>query len=208
MSAGSSAQPETVRTSVATSISAVVSTPTTASANRKAYVADLARRVLVLRGLDDWIVKWDSAKRRAGCCNHTKKTLSFSAILVPLYSEDVLRDVVLHEVAHAICGPQAGHGNTWKAEAARLGATPKAMLPGWLPEPPAKWIGRCPSCGGEKRLHAMPRRVVSCGVCSRDFKMELIFKWEHLGRRVEPGGNYAKELARIRRRYMLREPQG
>ena len=41
-------------------------------------------------------------------------------------NEEEIRDTVLHEIAHAIAGPEAGHGPLWKATARRIGATPRA----------------------------------------------------------------------------------
>ena len=41
-------------------------------------------------------------------------------------SEEQIRDTVLHEIAHAIAGHEAGHGPLWKATARRIGATPRA----------------------------------------------------------------------------------
>ena len=38
-------------------------------------------------------------------------------------------DTILHEIAHALAGPGAGHGPAWKATASRLGATPKSCAP-------------------------------------------------------------------------------
>ena len=163
------------------------------------FVESLCQEALVAYNLSGWEVRWDRAKRRAGYCSHRDKAISFSRVLVPLYPVEVLRDVVLHEVAHAIAGPRAAHGAAWKKVAQELGATPKAMLPNWLPAPPAEWVGRCPRCNAERKLHASPRRVVACGRCSKTFREDLIFEWEHLGTRVTPGGSYGKELARIRR---------
>ena len=40
-------------------------------------------------------------------------------------SEEQLLDTVLHEIAHAIAGHEAGHGLLWKATARRIGATPR-----------------------------------------------------------------------------------
>ena len=37
-----------------------------------------------------------------------------------------MTDTILHEIAHAIAGVEAGHGPAWKAVAQRLGATPRA----------------------------------------------------------------------------------
>ena len=39
-----------------------------------------------------------------------------------------IRDTVLHEIAHALVGPEARHGPEWKAIAKRLGATPRANV--------------------------------------------------------------------------------
>ena len=35
-------------------------------------------------------------------------------------------DNLLHEIAHAIVGREAGHGPLWKVTARRIGATPRA----------------------------------------------------------------------------------
>lgn len=163
------------------------------------YVNGFAEDVLLIHGLTGWKIVWDSAKRRAGACNHSKKTLSFSKSLMPLYPKDVQRDVVLHEVAHALAGPKAAHGPKWKQKARAIGASPKALLPGWLPASPAKWVGHCPRCGQARHLHRSPRRVVSCGACSKKFDRNLIFVWTFEGAPTIPGGEYAKELARITR---------
>lgn len=165
-----------------------------------AYVDAFARDALLIHGLVGWRITWDRAKRRAGACNYAKRTLSFSRALMPLYPRDVMRDVVLHEVAHALAGPRAGHGPRWKETALRIGASPKALLPGWLPATPAKWVGTCPRCGRQRNLHRAPRRVTACGACSRKFDPALIFNWECDGEPAQPQGDYAKELARLRRR--------
>ena len=41
-------------------------------------------------------------------------------------SKEQIRDTVLHEIAHAIAGREAGHGPLWKVTARRIGATPRA----------------------------------------------------------------------------------
>ena len=168
------------------------------------YVESFARDALVIHGLSGWTVKWDHARRRAGACTAATKTLSFSKVLIPLYPRDVMRDVVLHEVAHAIAGPRAQHGPKWREIAERIGASPKALLPNWLPATPAKWVGTCPRCGVQRKLHRAPKRVAACGACSRDFDPELVFVWTRDGVPAEPPGDYAKELARLTRSRLAR----
>ena len=41
-------------------------------------------------------------------------------------SKEQIRDTVLHEIAHAIAGREAGHGPLWKVTARRIEATPRA----------------------------------------------------------------------------------
>lgn len=157
-----------------------------------------ARSTLDQHGLSDWSVRWDHAKRRAGCCVHSRREISFSATLARIYPPETMRDVVLHEVAHALAGPRHQHDRHWKRIAAHLGARPRALLPADLPTPPPAWVGRCPRCGTGKQLHSAPRRVVSCGRCSSRFQSDLVLEWTRYGEPVVPPGNYAKELRHLR----------
>ena len=156
-----------------------------------------ARQTLDEHGLRDWKVEWDRAKRRAGQCRHAAKKITLSATLAEIYPPAVMADVVLHEVAHALAGPQHNHDQHWKRIAVSLGATPKALLPPTLPTPHAPREGTCTQCGLVKRLHSMPRRVVSCGRCSSSFRRDLVLQWTKNGAPTTPSGAYSKELARI-----------
>lgn len=169
----------------------------------KSSVESLAKETLKAHGLQRWRVLWDHARRRAGACNHKERTLSFSLALLPLYPSDVVRDVVLHEVAHALAGPRAGHGDAWKSVAVRLGATPRAQLPASLPKPPARWVGTCPSCGSTRELHRRPSRVSACGSCSPAFNLDYAHRWTLDGIPQIPPGPYAAELARLSRKNRL-----
>ena len=104
------------------------------------------------------------------------------------------------------CPPRARPGRegtraaAWKRAARALGAPDSARLPSSLPSPDAPWVGTCPRCGATRRLYRAPRRVSSCGVCSRAFDPALILTWEHHGKSASPGRAYERELAAIRRR--------
>lgn len=161
-------------------------------------VLGFARKTLLAVGLVDWTVRWDHAKRRAGCCFHAQRRLTFSRPLFALYSEETKRGVVLHEVAHALAGPDHRHDAHWRKLVTELGTVPQVRLPSDLPGPKALWIGSCPRCGPVKELHSMPRRVVSCGRCSKVFDPRFILRWARNGKETEPSGAYAKELKRIK----------
>ena len=158
----------------------------------------LARSLMDAAGLVDWRFRFDHAKRRAGACTHSSRTISLSGPLTDLYDEGTIRGVILHEIA--LVGPAHGHDAAWKRAARALGAPDSARLPSSLPSPDAPWVGTCPRCGATRRLYRAPRRVSSCGVCSRAFNPALILTWEHRGKAASPGRAYERELASIRRR--------
>ena len=105
--------------------------------------------------------------------------------------------MILHEIAHALVGPAHGHDAAWKRAARALGAPDSARLSSSLPAPDAPWVGTCPRCGAKRRLYRAPRRVSSCGLCSRFFDPALILTWEHHGTPASPGRAYERELASI-----------
>lgn len=149
--------------------------------------------------LHGWGFRFDSARRRAGSCTHRTKTITLSAPLTDLYDPDTVRGVILHEIAHALVGPQHHHDEEWKRTARMLGAPDTARLPSSLPTPPEPWVGTCPHCGAQRRLFRAPRRVNACGSCSPSFDPARILTWEYEGVAAVPGGAYARELRQIRK---------
>src|SRR5690625_1615299 len=121
----------------------------------------MARELLAAHGLHDWTFTFDRAKRRAGLCLFGSRTISLSRHLTALHSPDQVRDTLLHEIAHALAGAEAGHGPTWRAIASRIGASPQRNLPADAPLPEAPWRGRCPG-GHEHHRYRRPVRPVSC----------------------------------------------
>lgn len=164
---------------------------------RREEARTLARTLMDAHGLGDWGFRFDRARRRAGSCVHATHTITLSGVLVDLYDRDTVRAVVLHEVAHALAGPAHHHDAEWRRWARGIGAPDSARLSGSLPSPRAPWVGTCPRCGGRRELFSAPRRVVSCGVCAREFTPELVLRWSRLGVPTTPGGAYAREMRRL-----------
>ncbi len=80
----------------------------------------LARALLDEHGLRDWRVALDRAKTRAGVTVFGTRTISLSAPLTRVHTEDEVRQTILHEIAHALVGPVHGHAEVWKAKAREL----------------------------------------------------------------------------------------
>ncbi|MDO4260249.1 MAG: SprT-like domain-containing protein [Actinomycetaceae bacterium] len=166
--------------------------------NRQA-ARDLATALILQHGLNGWTFVFDRARRRAGSCTHSTRTISLSGPLTDIRDEKWVRAVILHEIAHALVGPQHGHGPVWKRTAVAIGADPRSRIDSAEAPPAAPWVGTCPRCSAQRRLYSAPRRVSSCGSCSSTFSSDLILEWTHEGKPTQPGGAYAKELRRLRK---------
>jgi hypothetical protein len=57
-----------------------------------------------------------------GLCRYGPRTVELSSPFVEHNPEEVVRDTLLHEVAHALAGRAAGHGPLWRAMCLRVGA--------------------------------------------------------------------------------------
>ena len=97
-------------------------------AERLSQIADMARRLMDENGLADWTFAFLEAERRLGDCHFEERVIRLGRAHALDGSEAGIRDTVLHEIAHALAGPEARHGPKWKAIAKRLGATPRANV--------------------------------------------------------------------------------
>ena len=95
-------------------------------AERLNGVAGMARRLMDAHGLTGWTFAFGEARRRLGHCHFRHHVIRISRTHALEGSEEQIRDTVLHEIAHAIAGYEAGHGPLWKVTARRIGATPRA----------------------------------------------------------------------------------
>lgn len=124
----------------------------------------------------EWTFGFDHAKRRAGLCNFTAKRITVSRHLAVRYDDDEIHQVLLHEVAHAIAGPAAGHGSAWKQVADELGYVGGRLLDSGAAAELAPWVGTCPS-GHEHYRYRRPTRIQSCGKCARGFNESFAIAW-------------------------------
>ena len=125
-------------------------------------VRQLATTLLSEYGLDDWTFKFDRAVRRLGCCYYGTKTISLSEPLARRNDISVIRNTILHEIAHALIGPRAGHGPKWRAMARSIGAKPQACSSESVTVPP-KLVAECPRCNTQYGRHRAPSGPRACG---------------------------------------------
>lgn len=94
-----------------------------------------------------WRFQFDNAARRFGCCMYGNKLISLSRKLCILNDEDAVKDVILHEIAHAIAGYKAGHGMAWKRACIQIGAKPERCYSDEISTPQLKYQATCSACG-------------------------------------------------------------
>jgi predicted SprT family Zn-dependent metalloprotease len=110
----------------------------------------LAIKLMDKHGLLDkgWGFEWDNSYRRFGCCKHRPKLIGLSRRLVEINDEDKVKDTILHEIAHAIAGYGAGHGQKWKDICVEIGAKPERCYDtNDTNTPELKYYAVCGGCG-------------------------------------------------------------
>jgi ribosomal protein L37AE/L43A len=117
-----------------------------------------------------WSFHFDRAKRRFGVCRFERKEISVSIHLVRLNDPPECEDTVLHEIAHALAGPRAGHGPRWRAACMSVGARPQRCYSSeGVAQPAARFSAECPSCGTSRGFHRRPSRIRACPACCKKY---------------------------------------
>jgi len=111
----------------------------------------------------NWRFRFDNAKQRLGNCSYKRRTISMSKHFAVKITEPEAKDVLLHEIAHALVGRGQGHNHVWKRKAIEIGCNGLREYHGDI-HIKAKYIGTCPTCGRVIKRHR--RKNISCGRCS------------------------------------------
>jgi len=144
--------------------------------------ARLARDLMNQHGAGGWAFAFDRARRRFGCCQHRHHLITLSEPLTKLNSEAEVRDTILHEIAHALVGPGAGHGIKWRQQAALIGARPErcysAKTVNTVTRP---WMATCPKCSQVFHRFRRPRRLRWCLCALAGYDPALALVWRRNG---------------------------
>ena len=146
-------------------------------ADRWDYIRSLAETEM-LEKLEDreWSFGFDSGRRRAGLCSYNDKKITVSKYLALVHSVDDVMQTVLHEIAHALCGPKEGHGKKWLATAKRIGYRNDKYTGEEIAQVYAPYKGLCPN-GHEHYRYQRPKRLYSCHHCANGFNKLYMIDW-------------------------------
>ena len=133
-------------------------------------VEQLAREKMDFHGLTDWTFDFDRAKGRCGQCSYSPKLITLSYHFVRLNDQPIILDTILHEIAHALVGPQIdAHGWIWRQKCILIGGDGNRLCTDAV-MPAGKLIANCPSCNKVYSLHRAPKahRYFWCKDCGED----------------------------------------
>lgn len=132
--------------------------------------------------LSDWELKFSNQKRQLGYCRPKKKVISISKAFMETNPFPIIKDTLLHEIAHALHFLETGktnHSNGWKKFALRVGCEPKRCATGeGLIMPEGNYVGVCPACEKNTHFYRKVRRSYACNQCTNKydpkFKLEIM----------------------------------
>lgn len=138
--------------------------------------------------LHDWELKFSNQKRHLGYCRPRRKIISISQAFMQTNPFSIMKDTLLHEIAHALHFLEAGktnHSNGWKKYALRVGCEPKRCATGeGLNMPQGNYVGVCPVCNKATHFYRKVKRTYSCSHCTKSyderFKLQIMSISEYL----------------------------
>ena len=105
----------------------------------------LASELMDQHNLIGWRFIWDYARSRGGQTCYSARTISLSRHLVPLWTDEQVRNVILHEIAHALVGPGHGHDRVWTYKCLSIGGDGNRTHSN--PTHRKRWEAHCDTCG-------------------------------------------------------------
>ena len=123
----------------------------------------LAEELIARHRLRGWRFRFDNARTRVGICRFEERIIGLSRHYVRANDKEEVRGTILHEIAHALAGADAGHGPRWKRIARMLGAPTDRCSTAAMDVSP-RYSLWCLTCGRRLRnYHRKPRRDFDSG---------------------------------------------
>ena len=144
---------------------------------RMFVIEALACTLMLKFGLEGWKFKYDRCKTICGSCHYNTREIHLSKYYAgdPDVSTSDIVNTILHEIAHALAGYDAGHGTIWKTIAESIGCDAQVCNHTWQGVP-AKYVITCP-CGS---VYATRHRISSrlkgrkCRCCKKEIAIACL----------------------------------
>jgi len=120
----------------------------------------------LLSGLSPgWRFGFETTASRAAVCRHRDKTIAMALSYALRAPRHEIVDTLLHEIAHAIVGPNHKHDRVWKAKAREIGCTAERCTS--LQHSVGGWLGRCTTCSRTWTRHRLTTKMRTRAICPR-----------------------------------------
>jgi len=141
---------------------------------------DVAHRLFEKHELVNFSFGFDRAVRRAGQCDFRARRITISKHLVANCSLDEIEQVILHEIAHALVGKDAGHSKIWRDKAKAIGYRFEKVNWQQMAASVSGYLGTCPGGHDHFRIRKQsgPR---SCRSCAGTFDPRHLITWRLTG---------------------------
>ena len=132
-------------------------------------VEEIAGRLIEQNGANrampkGWTFGFDLAPSRAGVCRYRERRIDLSVSYCLAATRADIEDTILHEMAHAMVGPQHNHDKVWKQKAREIGCAGERCHRVQHTVP--KWVGEC-ACGQQWFRQVLQRRMMTNRVCAK-----------------------------------------
>lgn len=121
----------------------------------------------------DIIFSFNNSKTKTGVCydNPTEIQLSKYFLKSPIATPAKIRDVILHELAHAIVGVHHQHNDIWKNVALEIGCSGQVCSEPFLLKSDYKYIITCPNGCHTRKLSLTKKYLSRPHVCRKHNKL-------------------------------------
>ena len=138
----------------------------------------MARQLMDQNGLSYIPFKFDRSKRRLGSCRWKVSTgacvhITLSKDITLLNDVEVVRNTLLHEIAHAIVGYGNGHNSAWQRKSREIGCNANRCSFTHV-RTKGRWQGVCPKCKTVFHRHRGGKGVNSVRICSCGGRFKFI----------------------------------
>ena len=150
----------------------------------------LARTLMKEHGLTGWVFAYSKSLNTLGTCHWDTKTLKLSLSWTFKGDDARVRNTILHEISHALCGAGHGHDAVWRARAISIGCTGERCSTITHDRPEKRYLAVCATHGTVAQFSKKLRVQRSCPKCHSKFDTRYLV-------RLTPNPKFFEQFSQI-----------